>query len=136
MSDSIAITSYGHKVLSEKAKDLTRALSKKSNDLEASIKRNQLNEIEDVLNKAEIIEFNEKTPASVQLGTKVTLENMRNGDKREYIILTRATADPLKGVISNESPIAQKMMGFKLGNTFKFKDIAGTEESFKIVTIE
>jgi transcription elongation factor GreA len=136
MDTNFTITPYGHEALKRKQAELSRFLSKKSNDYEASQKRIQLVEIQSILEKASVVEFDENTPASVQIGAKVLLENMKNGDKREYTILSRATADPLKGVISNESPLAQKMMGFKLGNTFKFKDIAGTEDSYKIVNIE
>lgn len=134
--NNTTITPYGHRVLEAKRKELEKCLKKKSNDLEASISRNKLAEIAAILSAAQVVEFDEKNPASVQIGAKVTLENLANGDRREYTVLSRSTADPLKGVISNEAPLAQKMMGFKLGNTFKFKDIAGIEESFKIVNIE
>lgn len=136
MDKNICITPLGHDVLLKKKKELEFSLKKKSNDLVSSGYRNQLTEITDILNNSTITEFNENIPASVQIGTHVLLENLKNGDKREYIIMTHHTANPLKGVISNESPMAQKMMGFKLGNTFKFKDISGVEDSFKISNIE
>jgi transcription elongation GreA/GreB family factor len=137
MDKNILITPYGNDILSTKRKELVRVTRKKSSDrLAIATAEYSLKEINDVLDSAAVTTFDEKIPPSVIIGCKVLLENLKNGDKREYTIMTRSTCNPLKGVISNESPIAQKMMGFKLGNTFKFKDISGVEDSYKIANIE
>jgi transcription elongation GreA/GreB family factor len=137
MNNNILITPYGHRALSSKKKELLKIAAKKNTDptLVASA-NHSLKEVEDILDNSVLTIFDENTPVSVIIGCKVLLENLKNGDKQEYTIMTRSTSNPLKGVISNESPIAQKMMGFKLGNTFKFKDISGVEDSFKIANIE
>jgi transcription elongation factor GreA len=133
------ITKLAEKALKEKKAFLEGVLSKKpkkAEELHFAQCKIQLEEVNLVMENCEVVEFSQDSPALVIIGSRVTLENLRNGDRREYTILTRSTADPLKGVISNESPLAQKMMGLKLGNTFKFKDLAGIEESYKIITIE
>jgi transcription elongation GreA/GreB family factor len=133
------ITKLAEKALKEKKAELEELLSrkpKKAEEIHFAQSKMQLEEVTITLDSCEVMEFSQDSPALVIIGSRVTLENLRNGDRREYVILTRSTADPLKGVISNESPLAQKMMGLKLGNTFKFKDLAGIEESYKIITIE
>jgi transcription elongation GreA/GreB family factor len=137
MDKNILITPHGHSVLTAKRKELVRTSTKKNADGNIVAAANHdLLEINEVLDNAVITNFDENTPVSVIIGCNVMLENLKNGDKREYTIMTRSTSNPLKGVLSNESPIAQKMMGFKLGNTFKFKDISGVEDSYKIASIE
>lgn len=141
IENPIKITELAKKVLKEKKRELELSAKKeerkKSGDaLALAVIKNQLSEVKSILDEAVIVDFGPKEPASVILGARVILEDLRTGDKREFTIMTRATANPLKGVISNESPIAQKMMGLKLGNTFKFREIGGQEESYKIKNIE
>lgn len=135
------LTKFGFTVLSNKQKELSSKIAKKlkptaERQREINSCKNELAEIEKILNDSYIRNFDEKNPAQVQIGCTVLLENLDSGDKREYTILTRTTANPLKGIISNESPLAQKMLGLKLGNTFKFKNNYGQSESYKIKTIE
>jgi len=139
MAKTIPMTHFGLKALSEKQKELNSALkrSKAQDTVYSTLYQKQLGELNDIIKKSQVIEFNEKTPASVQIGTKVIIENLKTGDKREYTIMSPATSNPGKGVISYESPIAEKMMGLKLGNTFKTIDrITGQEESYKIISID
>lgn len=139
MAKTIPMTQFGFRALSKKQKELDRVLmrTKKQDPSHASLYQKQLGELDDLIKNSQVIEFDEKSPASVQIGTNVIIENLKTGDRREYTIMSPATANPVKGVISYESPIAEKMMGLKLGNTFKTKDrITGQEESYKIISIE
>jgi transcription elongation GreA/GreB family factor len=141
MDNKILITKFAQTVLKEKQKELKKNVKKGEKKpaefaIDLSIWNTKLTEVENILDDCEVIEFGPDRPAMVVIGTRVTLEDLSSGDEREYIIMTRATANPLKGTLSNESPIAQKMMGLKLGNTFKFREIGGQEESYKIKNIE
>lgn len=139
MAKTIPITQFGFKVLTEKQKELHSVVkrTKKRSSAHSSAYQRQLSELDNLLERSQVIEFDEKSPASVQIGTKVIIENLKTGDRREYTVMSSATANPVKGIISSESPIAEKMMGLKLGNTFKTKDrITGQEESYKIISIE
>ena len=141
MEKTIPVNQYAYNILSGKRDHLQGLIDKKEKPTierqrELNEARKELVEVEEIFNKAFVRDFNEKQPAMVQIGCVVTLENMATGDKREYRIMTRGTADPLNGVISNESPIAQKMMGLNLKNTFKFRDNYGQEDSYKIISIE
>ena len=140
MSVKTKITPSALKELESKKQELEKHLNSDKNHrsdiltLQAFDK--ELSEINQLLAASEVVEFSEKEPVMVMIGAQVSLENLRTGDVRDYVIMTRSTANPLKGVISNESPLAQKILGLKLGNTFKFRDLGGQEDTFKIKSIE
>jgi transcription elongation factor GreA len=140
MNEKLKITKKAQETFEAKRHELEKYLShieKKQGDIiTMQIKEKELREIKELLENSEVIEFSEKQPALVIIGTRILLENLRTNDTREYIIMTRSTADPLNGVISNESPLAQKILGLKLGNTFKFKDLGGQEETYKVKEID
>jgi len=141
MEKTIPITPFGHEILSGRQRELLGVISRKKKPTperqrELNRCRAELAEIEEILAASFVRSFDEKNAAEVQIGCTVRLENLFSGDKREYTILSRSTADPLKGVISNESPLAQKMLGLKLGNTFKYRGNYGQEESYKVYSIE
>lgn len=52
----------------------------------------------------------------VSIGTKVTLEYIDDEEEEEYSIVGSSEADPFTNKISNESPIAQAIMGLKVGS--------------------
>ena len=138
---TIPLTQYAFDILTAKKAEFQSIINRKlrptiERQREVNMARKALQEVDSILDNAFVRAFNEKQPAMVQIGCVVVLENMTTGDKREYRIMTRDTANPLNGVISSESPLAQKMMGLNLKNTFKFKDNYGKEESYKITSIE
>jgi transcription elongation GreA/GreB family factor len=139
MNEKIKIAPRAKDALEAKKHELEKYLSKidkKEGDiLSMQLKQKELRDVNEILTNSEVVIFSEKQPAIVLIGTRVLLENLRTNDTREYIIMTRTTADPLKGVISNESPLAQKILGLKLGNTFKFRDLGGQEETYKVKEI-
>jgi transcription elongation factor GreA len=141
MEKTTPLTQYAFDILTTKRNELNSVVNRKTKPTierqrEVNIARKELSEVEGILERSYVREFNEKQPAMVQIGCTVVLEKMDSSEKREYRIMTRDTANPLKGVISNESPIAQKMMGLNLKNTFKIRDNYGKEESYKIVSID
>lgn len=56
-----------------------------------------------------------KNDGSVDIGSHIKVEN-NNGDKKEYSIVGSNEADPLNGLISNESPIGSAFMGHRKGD--------------------
>ncbi len=97
-----------------------RALGDLSENAEYDAARNEqamveakIRELESMIEKAKIIE--EVNTDIVSLGTKVTLEYVEDGEKEEYSIVGSKEADPFANKISNESPIAQAIMGLKVG---------------------
>ncbi len=87
-------------------------------------------EIEDILNNAEIIKNGSKS--KVALGSKVEL---RTGKKVvEYTIVGSVEADPLRGKISNESPIGEALFGKKVGEKANIMTPKGSV-AYEIVNI-
>ena len=52
----------------------------------------------------------------VNLGSTVKLEFMDTREVESYIIVGSTEADPLKGKISNDSPLAAAILGAKAGD--------------------
>jgi transcription elongation factor GreA len=71
--------------------------------------------LEGTLRNAVIIE-EEGPRETVGLGSRVTVTE-RDGPLETYHIVGSAEADPTKGLISNESPLGQALMGRKVGET-------------------
>lgn len=54
-----------------------------------------------------------------QLGSTVTFKEIPDGETETYTIVGSAEADPLEGLISNDSPIAKGILGHKKGDKVK-----------------
>lgn len=54
-----------------------------------------------------------------QLGSTVTFKEIPDGEVETYTIVGSAEADPLEGLISNDSPIAKGIIGRKKGDQVK-----------------
>ena len=73
----------------------------------------RIEEIKAILEHAIIFEEG-KSQGVVALGSSVSVES-KNG-KNQYVIVGAAESDPIKGFISNESPLGQAFMGKKKGD--------------------
>lgn len=73
-------------------------------------------ELEKILETAEIIE--KRDTDKVGLGTTVKIKYLEEDDEdvEEYRIVGSKEADPSNNKISNESPLAKGIMGFKVGD--------------------
>jgi len=70
----------------------------------------------------------------VGLGSRVTVVEQGFDDAEVYRIVGAAEADPIKGNVSNESPLGRALMGHRVGDTVAVKAPAG-EISFQITDI-
>jgi transcription elongation factor GreA len=91
-------------------------------------------ELEYLLRNATIIEADTISRDTVQVGTRVTIQE---GDEEPetYQMVGASEADPRNGRISNESPIGQALFGKKVGEIAIAQTPAG-EIRFKILKIE
>lgn len=89
--------------------------------------------LEILLSEAVLIE--EDGPSNiVRIGATVTVQE--DGSKPEqYTIVGAAEANPIKGLISNESPLGKALLGRKVGDEVKVNAPAGML-SFKVKKIE
>lgn len=71
--------------------------------------------VETMLRYAQIIDANDAASDEVTLGRKVTFVEDGDDEEETYQIVGAAEADAFAGKISNESPIAQALVGKKSG---------------------
>lgn len=70
---------------------------------------------------------------AVELGQYVTVES--NGQEKTYLILGSAETDPLRGIISHNSPIGSALMGKRVGETAKV-NLKNKVIDYKIIKIK
>ena len=116
-----------------------RALGDLSENAEYDAARNEQSEtenriatLEKQIEKAIIIK-NVKTD-KVSVGNTIELEYIEDGEKETYTIVGVKEADPFSNKISNESPIAQAIMGKKIGDVVSVASPNG-QYSVKILEI-
>ena len=96
-------------------------------EIEARIKK-----LEQIIDNVEII--NEVSTDEVGLGNTVKISYVGEKEEDEYKIVGSQEADPFESKISNESPIAQALMGHKVGDVVSVDSPNGSYE-IKIVKI-
>lgn len=73
-------------------------------------------QIEKMIRNATIIEDDNQDTSVVSLGKTVRFIELPEGDEEEYKIVGSAESDPLEGKISNDSPMAQSLIGKSVGD--------------------
>lgn len=89
--------------------------------------------LESMIRNAVIIEEEDNNDL-VTLGKTVTFIEVPDGEEETYTIVGSAEADPLEGLISNDSPIAKGLLGRTIGENVKILTPGG-EMDVKIVSI-
>lgn len=75
----------------------------------------RISQLEKILRNAVIIEEDETNKTTVTLGKRVRIKELPDGDEEEYTIVGSAESDPFEGKISNDSPMAQSLLGRSVG---------------------
>ncbi len=88
-----------------------------------------------VLANARVIDKSKLQSDSVQLLSRVVLENMNNGHKMTNIIVSPNEANIREGKISVKSPIAQALLGKQAGDEVEVRVPAGIMK-IRIVSVE
>ena len=95
----------------------------------------RISTLESMIRNAVIIEEDEKNNDIVSLGKTVSFVEIPDGDQETYTIVGSAEADPIEGLISNDSPIAKSLIGRSVGDQVKVLTPGG-EMDVKIVSIK
>lgn len=95
----------------------------------------EIAEIEVKLRNCEIINMDKLPTNKVSVGCKVKLFDETFSEEVEYQIIGSTESDPLKGLISNESPVGRALLGKKKGETVEVSTPAGTI-SYKVLEIK
>lgn len=77
----------------------------------------KIEELAEVINRAEVIEKGNLKEQSVNVGSLVRVH--LEGTEQEYQIVGELEADPTQNKISHESPLGQALLGKKLGDRFE-----------------
>ncbi len=88
----------------------------------------RISTVENMLQHAEIIDNSNAETGEVALGRSVIFKELPDGIDEEYTIVGKAEADPFSGKISNESPIAQALLGKKVGDKVSIETPGGSME--------
>ena len=91
--------------------------------------------IKELIATARIIDDSKLNTEEVQLLNKVTIKNTANGMTMTYTIVTENEANPREGKIASNTPIAQGLLGHKVGDIVPVNVPAG-KVNFEIIKIE
>ncbi len=101
---------------------------------EQSVVESRISEIKTMLQYAEVVDVNDVDANEVSVGKKVTFQEA-DEEPETYQIVGSAESDPLAGKISNDSPIAQSLLGKKVGDTVTIETPGGAFD-VKIINVE
>ncbi|MBW2526663.1 MAG: transcription elongation factor GreA [Deltaproteobacteria bacterium] len=90
--------------------------------------------VEDVLNRAEVIDPTKLSGDRVQFGAKVTVLNLDNDEEHVYEILGPEEADIKQNQISVSSPLARALLGHEVGDEVRVR-LPGGSKSYEIEEI-
>ena len=92
--------------------------------------------IEKMIRFAQIIDDRDVADDVVTLGRTVSFIELPGSDEESYTIVGSAEADPLEAKISNDSPVAQALLGKEVGDVVKVSLPTGPEDSMDIKVLE
>ncbi len=95
----------------------------------------QILKLENMMRQAKIIEESHTGRGKVNVGSKVTIKDIKADKEIIYTILGAAEADPFEGKISNESAIGAGLIGHKKGDEVEIETPSGTKV-FEIIDID
>ena len=93
----------------------------------------RIKELEILLATARVVDDKVQHADSIQVGSKVVIQEDGSKDQEEYVIVGAAEADPAKGKISNESPLGKALVNHREGEKVQVDAPAG---SFQVKIIK
>ncbi|KRL63402.1 transcription elongation factor GreA [Lactobacillus psittaci] len=100
---------------------------------EQSAVEQRIAQVEQMLKYADVVDADSVDPNEVSVGKTVTYTEVGEDDPETYTIVGSDESDPLNGKISNDSPIAQALLGKHKGDTVTIATPGG---SFDVVINE
>ncbi len=95
----------------------------------------RIEEIENILKYAEVVDEDEINTKTVNIGCTVKVHDMTFDEDLEFAIVGSTEANSRQGKISNESPVGQALMGAKKNQVVTVQLPAG-DMQYKILKIE
>lgn len=94
----------------------------------------KINKLEDILARSRVLDEKKIDTLTVRILSKVKIKNKSNGTVMEYQLVPESEANLKSGKIAVNSPIAQGIIGKKVGDTVSIKVPSGVIP-FEIVSI-
>jgi transcription elongation factor GreA len=94
----------------------------------------KINELQDVINRSEVIEPDDDPADRVVFGRTVVLYDVQSDQEVAYQLVGPYESDPENGRISVNSPLGQALIGREVGDAVKVKTPKGIQE-FEILEI-
>ncbi|OJG45063.1 transcription elongation factor greA [Enterococcus hermanniensis] len=88
----------------------------------------RINTLESMIRFAQIIDTDNVDSDEISIGKTVTFVELPDDEEEEYTIVGKAEADPFSGKISNDSPIAQALIGKSVGDVVSIATPGGSME--------
>ena len=95
----------------------------------------RINELEDIILHAVVIDEDDLPSDQVTIGATVTVSAVKTGASRTFKIVGSQEANAMQGVISDASPFGKALMGAKAGQVVTVAAPAG-EVQYKVEKIE
>ena len=76
----------------------------------------RIQELEEMLKNVRVIDDSEIHTDAVNIGAKVRVADMKNGEEIEYNIVGSTEANPILAKISDQSPIGKAIIGARVGD--------------------
>ncbi|MCD2256692.1 transcription elongation factor GreA [Agrilactobacillus fermenti] len=93
---------------------------------EQSVVESRISQIEEMIRFADVVDASAVDEDEVSVGKTVTFLEDGEDDTEEYQIVGAAESDPFAGKISNDSPIAQALLGKHVGDKVQIQTPGGT----------
>ena len=101
----------------------------------AKDEQRDIEEIEKILKNAEIVDEDEVSLDTINIGCQVKILDCEFDEELIYKIVGSTEANSLKGKISNESPVGRALIGKKVGEMVSVETQVGTVQ-YKVLDIQ
>ena len=81
----------------------------------------KINQLKETIAHAKIIDTSKLSNETVQILSTVEMKNVKNGMTMKYTIVSESEANLREGKISSRTPIAQGLLGHKVGDIVEVK---------------
>jgi transcription elongation factor GreA len=85
----------------------------------------RIEELQTILNNAEIVEVGDEAPDEAAQGCTVELQDLADGARLTYVLVSPFESDAASGRISVESPLGKALVGAHVGQEVTFEAPAG-----------
>ena len=95
----------------------------------------QINDFEDKIARAEVVDVAQQSGNKVKFGATVNLEDLNNGKKFTYKIVSEFEANIDEGMISSTSPVARALLNKEVGDEVEIR-IPNGVANYEIISVK